>query len=76
MKLELVLLAWLSGGPADKAAVTKKPTSAASQPASQPASKPVPPPPKPPRTEDDELLEDLDFLEFLQMEDEAPWFVE
>ncbi|MCC6806308.1 MAG: hypothetical protein IT381_02700 [Deltaproteobacteria bacterium] len=50
------------------------PTSA---PASAPASKPVVKvPPKPPKTLDDELIDDPDFLEFLQLDTEAPWFVE
>lgn len=76
--MRALFFALFFGGPASKSpvtkpAVTKAPTPA-SLPASQPASKPVPP--KAPRTEDDELLEDLDFLEFLQLEDEAPWFVE
>ena len=48
----------------------------ASQPASKPASQPAPVPPVPKKTVDEEMLDDLDFIEFLQMEDEAPWFIE
>lgn len=77
-------LVWI-GAPAPKsAAQTSVPPKPAVQPASAPASKPAakpeakpePPPQAKPKSFDDELLDDLDFLEFLQMEDEAPWFLE
>ncbi len=47
------------------------PTAApASAPASLPASKPAL------RTLDDELLEDADFMEFLLLDEEAPWLLD
>jgi hypothetical protein len=45
-------------------------------PTSQPASAPASQPTSRPKSSDEELIDDLDFIEFLQMSDEAPWFVE
>lgn len=60
-----------------------KPSAPASAPASQPvtaattaASQPAPPRAPPPSAGDDALIEDLDFIEFLLMNEDAPWLTE